>query len=353
MITIPVKTGRPYQVLVAEGLLAQAAVCLSDLPQPPGTCFLVADQTVYSLYGSRLAAALQERGFTVPEPFVPPAGESSKSLAVYQQLLAAMARARLTREDMVIALGGGVTGDLAGFGAATYLRGLPWVQIPTTLLAMIDASVGGKTALNLPEGKNLVGAFHQPSLVLCDPDLLATLPPEEVKNGMGELIKTGFLNRDLWADLEQWPKALPDAGLIGRAIQVKADLVAADERDRGPRRLLNLGHSFGHAIEALSRYQIPHGQAVALGLSMISRAAAKRGYCPHEAADRLKKLLAKHDLLRDCPYDAAALLPFLLADKKIRGDSLPLIIPRAIGQCEIIPVPCTELASWLKDGGAK
>lgn len=348
MIRIPVKTKKSYEVLVAEGLLQEAAARIAALPQKTGKVFLVSDQQVYSLYGPRLEEGLQAAGFELRFcRFVPPAGEASKSLAVYQQLLSAMVQAQLSRGDLLIALGGGVTGDLAGFAAATYLRGLPWVQIPTTLLAMIDASVGGKTALNLPEGKNLLGAFHQPSLVLCDPALLATLPAEEIKNGMGELIKTAFLDEALWESLEAWEGDLPGPELIARAIQVKAALVAQDEADRGPRRLLNLGHSIGHAIEAASGFQIPHGQAVAMGLGSITRAAVRQGLCEGSALARLEAMLARHHLNQENPFKAADLLLYMKRDKKAGSGRLTLVVPRRIGGCELREVSWAELPDWI------
>lgn len=348
MIRIPVKTKKPYEVLVAEGLLQEAAARIAALPPKTGKVFLVSDQQVYSLYGSRLEEGLQAAGFELRFcRFVPPAGEASKSLAVYQQLLEAMVQAQLSRGDLVIALGGGVTGDLAGFAAATYLRGLPWVQIPTTLLAMIDASVGGKTALNLPQGKNLLGAFHQPVLVLCDPTLLATLPAEEIKNGMGELIKTAFLDEALWESLEAWEGDLPDAALIARAIQAKAALVAQDEADRGPRRLLNLGHSIGHAIEAAGGFQIPHGQAVAMGLGSITRAAVRQGLCKSSTLARLEAMLVRHHLNQENPFKAADLLPYMKRDKKAGSGRLTLVVPRRIGGCELREVSWAELPDWI------
>ncbi|MBP3729222.1 MAG: 3-dehydroquinate synthase [Lachnospiraceae bacterium] len=347
MIRIPVKTEKPYEVLVAEGLLQEAPARIASLSSQPGKLFFVSDQTVYSLYGGRLEEALKAGGFAPSGFFAFPSGEASKSLVVYQQLLEAMVRAQLSRKDLVIALGGGVTGDLTGFAAATYLRGLPWVQIPTTLLAMVDSSVGGKTGLNLPEGKNLLGAFHQPSLVLCDPALLASLPPEELKNGMGELIKTAFLHEPLWELLEAWEGALPSGELIARAIEVKAALVAADEADFGTRRLLNLGHSIGHAIEGVSSYQIPHGQAVAMGMRSITRAAVRQGLCESSALTRLEALLTRHHLNSENPFGAEELLPFMKHDKKAGGSWLTLVIPRRIGQCELRKLSWEELPDWI------
>ena len=348
MIRIPVKLEKPYEVLVERGVLIFTVPHIKYLLPPPKKILLVSDQNVHPLHGVHLERSLRETWFDFHlHRFVTPAGEAAKGLDSYGQLLRAMARIRLNRGDLVIALGGGVIGDLAGFAAATYLRGMRWVQIPTTLLAMIDASVGGKTALNLPEGKNLVGAFHQPSLVLCNPALLGTLPVEEIKNGMGELIKTALLDRELWEDLEKWDEPLPNDALIARAIRLKASLVAADERDYGSRRLLNLGHSFGHAIEAASGYTIPHGQAVAMGLQMVTRAAAKRGYCASSLPDRLKALLVRHGLERENPFDKETLLPFIRRDKKASGEYLTLIVPHDVGRVEPLTVYWEDLPNWI------
>ena len=352
MKTIPIRAGNPYEVLMERGLLDRAGKLIRERTAARWAA-VVSDDTVFSLYGARLTDSLRGEGFQV-EPFIFPAGEASKNLNTYCRLLSFLADNRLQRTDPVIAMGGGVTGDLAGFAAATYLRGLPFVQIPTTLLAVVDSSVGGKTAVNLPEGKNLVGAFHQPLTVICDPALRATLPPEEIRSGMGELIKTAFLSgEEFFRALETNSDPLPGEELLARAIETKAALVEEDEQDRGARRLLNLGHSFGHAIEAFSGYRVPHGQAVAEGLLMITRAATERGLCDPALLPRLTALMERCGLTSDHTYEAARLLPFLHQDKKLHGGHLPLIVPRAVGHCDIIPVPLAELSSWLKAGGAR
>ncbi len=351
MKKIPINAGQPYEVLMDQGLLDRAGDLIRERTAARWAA-VISDETVFSLYGTRLLDSLRNEGFQA-EPFLFPPGEASKSLDTYCRLLSFLADNRLQRTDPVIALGGGVTGDLAGFAAATYLRGLPFVQIPTTLLAVVDSSVGGKTSVDLPEGKNLAGAFHQPMLVLCDPALLGSLPPEEIRNGMGELIKTAFLSgEEFFRALETSPDPLPGEDLLARAIGTKAALVAEDERDLGARRLLNLGHSFGHAIEAFSGYTVPHGQAVAEGLLLITRAAVERGLCEPAVLSRLAALMERYGLEADRSYTAAELLPFLRQDKKLHGGHLPLIVPRAVGRCDIIPVPLADLASWLKSGGA-
>ena len=251
MSTIRVCASKNYDVRIESGLLCDAgqqiaAVC--------GVCTaaVISDDTVFSLYGSRLCDTLQASGFRTVS-FVFPHGEQSKNLTVYTELLNFLAENRLTRTDCLVALGGGVVGDLCGFAAATYLRGVSFVQIPTTLLAAVDSSVGGKTAVDLPAGKNLVGAFYQPSLVLCDPDLLQTLPEDIFRDGCAEVIKYGLLgNAEFFRELSAAAirENLPHA--IETCVSMKRDIVCADEFDRGQRQLLNLGHTFGHAVEHFS-----------------------------------------------------------------------------------------------------
>lgn len=219
------------------------------------------------LYAARLEASLTRAGFRVVT-FTYPGGEHCKTLATYTALLDFLAAHRLSRSDLIVALGGGVTGDLAGFAAATYQRGIPFVQVPTTLLAAVDSSVGGKTAVNLDSGKNQVGCFYQPSLVLCDPDTLRTLPPEEYRNGCAEVIKYAVLrSAPFFDELRAQPVSAQVGHVIATCVGMKRDLVVADEFDRGSRQLLNLGHTFGHAVEACSGYTVPHGCGVAIGMA--------------------------------------------------------------------------------------
>ena len=352
MKSFSLQVGSPCEVRIAPGLLSRIpAVIQKELA--PSQVILVSDEQVFPLYGRELADRFTNSGipcFSV----VFPGGEKCKTLAHLELLWTRMQQQRADRQSLIIALGGGVTGDLAGFAAATYMRGIPWIQIPTSLLAMIDSSLGGKTAINYGGRKNVLGAFHHPRYIFCDPRLLQSLPDQEITGGMGELIKTAFLaGEDFFTALEKKRTALPGEALILRALLFKAHLVETDARDRENRRLLNLGHSFGHAIEACSEGEIPHGQAVAIGMAMISRAAVKRGYCDEKTLIRLEKLLDKNGLPRKCPFSGEQLIRYIYADKKTAGEHIALVVPRAIGHHEIIPVLQADIPAWLQDGGAQ
>ena len=277
-------------------------------------------------------------------PAILPAGEETKSLAQYAALLHKLAEAGLTRADTVVALGGGVIGDLAGFAAATWLRGIRLVQVPTTLLAMVDSSVGGKTAIDLPEGKNLVGAFHQPAAVVCDPQLLDTLPSAILRDGCAEALKTAVLfDPDLFSHLAARGTDFDRMTVLPRCIACKRDAVCADEFDRGTRQLLNLGHTAGHAIEALSGYRISHGHAVAIGLAMMARA-----FCRDAA--QIEAALTKLGLPTRTEFPPERLAQAALADKKRAGERITLVIPRAIGDCVLREVPVDTLPDIFERG---
>lgn len=350
MKTIPVKTHPPYEVRIEAGLISRAGALLAEMI-PAGRAALVGDENVMVLYGGRLAASLEVAGFACLSYAFPP-GEASKNMAQYEALLRFLAGNALSRNDLLVSLGGGVSGDLAGFAAASYRRGMQWIQMPSSLLAMVDASVGGKCGIDLPEGKNLAGTFYQPRAVLCDPALLDTLPEEEWVNGWGEIIKYAMIrDPELMLLLEQDDPRSRIEEIIARCVAIKADLVEADPFDRGDRRLLNFGHSAGHAIEQLSDYRIPHGRAVAVGMAVMTRAAAAKGYCDEALVRRLIRLLERYDLPAETEYSAEALAAAMLSDKKTEGGILPLIIPRAAGCCEILPLALGDIAHWLKAGG--
>lgn len=252
-----------------------------------------------------------------------------------------------------MALGGGVTGDLAGFAAATYLRGVDLVQAPTTLLAAVDASVGGKTAVDLPEGKNLAGAFHQPALVVCDTDAFSTLPEEALACGMAEQIKHGVIADE--ALFQMLSAGRPDdmAAAVARSVAIKGAIVAGDEHDNGARQLLNLGHTAGHAVELLSGLAVPHGQAVAIGMALVARASAAYGWCAPDVPGRIEAALVQNGLPVRCPFGAEALARAVLHDKKRRGGTVTLVIPEAVGRCALRPVPVESLAPFLAAGLAR
>lgn len=351
MKTVHIDASRSYDVRIGRGLLDDCGRQIAERVRCASAA-VVADDTVYALYGERVCASLEAAGVRTV-CYVFPHGEKSKNLLEYAKILNFLAENRVTRADALIALGGGVTGDLGGFAAATYLRGIPFVQLPTTLLAAVDSSVGGKTAVNLPAGKNLAGAFYQPELVLCDLDTLDSLPREIFLDGCAEVIKYAVLgSRELLALLADIPSGKGLEEVTARCVEMKRDFVQSDELDRGARQMLNLGHTFGHAVEASSRFTLSHGKSVAIGMAMILRAACSRGLCSAETRDAVIALLQRYGLPTECPYPADMLLGALSADKKIFGTRLNLVVPTDIGACRLLPVGVDELSGWLRDGGA-
>lgn len=351
MKTVHIDASRSYDVRIGRGLLGDCGRQIAERVRCASAA-VVADDTVYALYGERVCASLEAAGVRTV-CYVFPHGEKSKNLLEYAKILNFLAENRVTRADALIALGGGVTGDLGGFAAATYLRGVPFVQLPTTLLAAVDSSVGGKTAVDLPAGKNLAGAFYQPELVLCDLDTLDSLPREIFLDGCAEVIKYAVLgSRELFALLADIPSGKGLEEVTARCVEMKRDFVQSDELDRGARQMLNLGHTFGHAVEASSRFTLSHGKSVAIGMAMILRAACSRGLCSAETRDAVIALLQRYGLPTECPYPADMLLGALSADKKIFGTRLNLVVPTDIGACRLLPVGVDELSGWLRDGGA-
>ena len=349
MTTVTINTARPYKVKIGSGLLASAPEELRAVTQGETLC-IVSDHTVWALYGDDLKDSLADAGFRCVG-FTFPAGEQSKNAATYLALLEFLAENHVTRRDCIIALGGGVVGDLAGFAAATYLRGIDYVQIPTTVLAAVDSSVGGKTAIDLDEGKNLAGAFWQPRLVLCDTATLDTLPPEIFRDGCAEIIKYGVLfDRGLLTLLAETGLSFPLEQVIARCIELKRDTVALDEFDRGQRQLLNLGHTIGHAIEAHSNYTVSHGKAVSIGMAMITRASAAMGVCSQADSATLLDLLQKFCLPTQTGISPKILCEHALSDKKRSGDTLNLIVPETLGRCRIQAIPLQELERILEAG---
>ncbi len=352
MRTIPIRASRSYDVLIGPGLLGEAGERLAEL-FGPCRAMVVSDDRVDALYGEALRASLRAGGIRA-ERFTFPHGEESKTLATYGALLEAMCKANLTRRDLLLALGGGVAGDLGGFAAATYRRGIPYVQLPTTLLAAVDSSVGGKTAVDLAGGKNQAGAFYQPSLVLCDTGTLDTLPQKERRAGCAEVVKYGLLGSEaLFEALERNPAGAWSEDTIAACVEMKRRYVEDDEFDTGARQFLNLGHTFGHAAELLSGYSLLHGEAVAMGMAAITRSAAEAGLCSGETLRRLTALLGAFGLPTDLPYPAEALARAAGTDKKALGKSITLVVPEAVGRCRLETVPAADLLLWLRRGGAK
>ena len=308
---------------------------------------------MFSLYGSQAEQSLTEAGFQA-EHFVFPHGEQQKNLTTYGQALNYLCDRRFTRSDLIVALGGGVVGDLGGFTAATYQRGIACIQVPTTLLSMMDSSVGGKTAVDLDSGKNQAGCFYQPSLVLCDPALLSSLPESEYRAGCAEIIKTAVLfSPELFQQLKATPVREQFEAVIAACVEMKRDVVQSDEFDRGQRALLNLGHTIGHAVEACSNFTILHGEGVAIGLAAITRAAVEKGICEPALLPQVLDILKQYGLPAEVPYPLADILRAAEADKKRSGDVTKFVVPEALGRCRTEPVPAAEVPGWLKAGGIR
>ncbi len=343
MIRIPVDMKPPYQVHIESGLLQRLGDEMARLMPPPRALALIADDQVDRLYGQEAVQSLEQKGFRVARNAYAH-GEANKNLRSWQCMLEFLSREHITRSDAVIALGGGITGDMAGFAAASYLRGIPLVHVPTSLLAMVDSCVGGKTAVNLPQGKNLAGAFHQPQAVFIDPSVLRTLPREAFLDGMAEAIKTAMIgDHPLFNLLAKGSFEDRMEEVIAGCLAVKARLVAEDERDQKARQWLNLGHTFGHALESSSGYAISHGRAVAIGMGMAARLAERLGLCEKACVNSLTEALRANGLPVAIEHDPHALWEAILQDKKREGELLTLVLPQTVGKCIRYPIAMEEL----------
>jgi 3-dehydroquinate synthase len=357
---------RSYDVRVGPGLIDGAGEAMAPLLKRRRTA-VVSDATVWGLHGARLSAALERAGIAVSPVIVAP-GEQTKSFEGLADVTERLLALELDRGDVVTAFGGGVVGDLAGFAAAIYKRGIDFVQIPTTLLAQVDSSVGGKTAIDTPRGKNLVGAFHQPRLVLADLDVLATLPDREMRAGYAEVVKYGLLGDfaffewlevNAGAVLAREPAALAEA--VARSVEMKAEIVAEDETEQGRRALLNLGHTFGHALEAETGYgaALLHGEAVAAGMALAFRFSAASGLCQSQEATRATAAIAAAGLpttLADVartPFDAQRLVGHMAQDKKAEGGNLTFVLLHGLGDAFVAKdVDAAAITAFLKSEGA-
>ena len=343
------KEGESYPIVTGSGLLQSIGSVLAERIAPCRV-MLVTDDHVAPLYADLAARSLENAGFTVSR-FVTQAGEESKSVQVFGALLEAMCEAHLTRTDLALALGGGVIGDLTGFAAGCYLRGIRFVQCPTTLLAAVDASVGGKTAVNLEHGKNLAGLFHQPIGVYCDTDTLKTLSKTELRNGASEAIKTGILGDPVLFDIFENGQFETDLEeVIVRSVAYKAKIVTEDPTENGVRKLLNLGHTPAHAIELLSSFKIPHGYAVSIGTAIMTRAAHRRGFINSDDSARILNTILRTGLDTVCPFTAREMADIALLDKKAAGSSITVILPEAIGRCRMEKIPLNGLEALFADG---
>lgn len=341
-----------YDILIGGGLLQEAGALICRL-RPKARAVVLTDDTVLRLYGDSLSQSLAEAGISAAF-FSIPSGESSKSMDQLEKLLNFMAAHRLTRSDLLIAFGGGVVGDLGGFAAASYMRGIDFIQIPTTLLAQVDSSVGGKTAVNLDSGKNLAGAFWQPRLVIADTSVLSTLSRREFAGGMAEVIKYGCIfDRDFFAFLES---CLDSSALMAHmpyiirtCCDLKRIVVEEDERDTGHRMMLNFGHTFGHAIETIGSYQrYIHGEAVALGMILAVAYGSLAGVTPGDFADPLARLCRRFGLPVTCDIRPTELIKHMTIDKKADGTTLRLILLSQPGRAFIQTVTLEELTTAMK-----
>ena len=352
MNCIHVNTGKSYDVLICRGILSKAGSKIKEL-FPSSRLAVITDSNVAPLYLRTLLDSLNEAGYTDVPTFSLPDGEQTKSLQSAGLLYDLLSQHKISRDCCLIALGGGVIGDLTGFVASTYLRGLPFIQIPTTLLAQVDSSVGGKTAVNLTSGKNLVGTFWQPSLVLCDPDLLSTLTADVFADGLAESIKCGMIRDRVLFDLIA--KGDPKDNLeeiIFRSISIKRDVVEKDELDTGDRMLLNYGHTMGHAVENWMKYLQRHGQCVAVGMVMICAAQVAAGQLSRTVLDQLIAVCEKYDLPVSCPASMDTLLKICQQDKKNTTKGIRVVLLHEIGDGYYETMPFDEFSAFVKEGAS-
>jgi 3-dehydroquinate synthase len=356
MTTLNVELGdRSYPIHIGSGLLATVADVVLERT-PVTSVALLTHRHLERLYAAPVLEGLRRRGVRA-ETITIPAGEGRKNLATVARLYEKMVAARLDRRSVLVTLGGGVLGDMGGFAAATYMRGIPFVQVPTTLLAQVDASVGGKTGVDLPSGKNLVGAFHQPAAVIIDLDTLTTLPRRELRGGLAEVIKYGIIRDKRFFDLVETTTARilrlehdPLAAVIHRSCEIKAEVVAADETEQGLRAILNFGHSIGHALEAVTGYRrYKHGEAIAIGMLSACLIGEETGVTPRAVTERLSSALAAAGLPRAFPSDVSpeSIREAALRDKKTIGGRLRFVLASDIGCVEIgqdVPFEVAEAA---------
>ena len=344
-----IQVGAGYDVYIGSGILENCGRFISEL-FPQRNCMIISETNVAPLYLETVKASCADAGLGVSS-FIFPAGEEQKTLQTFGAILNALADAHLTRRDFVIALGGGVCGDISGFAAGCYMRGIPFVQIPTTVLSMVDSSVGGKCAVDLPQGKNLAGVFHQPSLVLCDIDTLDTLPPEVFSDGCAEAVKTGILEgKELYELLQEGPDEGRLSQIIAHCIAYKGGVVERDEKEQGERKLLNLGHTAGHAIEKCSGFAVSHGSAVAIGTAIMARAADALAWSTEPLGEEIESLLKDYNLPVVTDFEPEELLEAALSDKKRSGKLITIIMPEAIGHCVMREVTREQLLEVFTAG---
>lgn len=348
---LTVNTSKPYEIIIERGCLDELGARCAALFPAGAKAAVISDSNVFPIYGERALASLREAGFA-PSSFVFPAGEGSKQLSTVGDMLGFLAQQGLTRSDFLVALGGGVTGDMAGFAAACYLRGVSFVQVPTSLLAQVDSSVGGKTAVDLPQGKNLAGAFHQPSLVLIDPDTLGTLPPLFFSDGMGEVIKYGCIrSRALFETLRDAADLRPQMeSILFSCVDCKREIVEHDEFDTGERMVLNFGHTLGHALEKAHGYTgLTHGAAVGIGMVLIARLGEHMGLTEDGTAEQIASLLEKYGLPVSDSAPLDQIVEATALDKKGLGGDLRIVLLHTIGDSFVHRLPRAEFARLCRE----
>ncbi len=347
MKSLKVNVGKGYEILIEKGIISSSGDYIKEISKAKKVC-LISDTNVYPLYKDKVIKSLEENGFKVIK-YVFEAGESSKTIQTVTKMVEFMAENALTRNDLVVALGGGVCGDMAGFAASIYLRGIEFVQIPTSLLAQVDSSVGGKTAVDLPQGKNLCGAFHQPCLVLIDPDTLKTLTPKYFSDGMAEAIKMGCIkSASLFEKIEKEDAKEIIEDIIYECVSLKATVVENDEKEKGERALLNFGHTAGHAIEKLHNFTtISHGEAVGIGMVIVTKASEANGITEKGTADRIIKVLEKYNLKTEDTNSLKDIITAMNSDKKRTGTAINFILLYSIGESFINPINNEEISKFF------
>lgn len=348
MKKVEVKTGRSYDILIEHNILSQAGKYIRNITKAIRTV-IVSDSNVAPIYADTVKKSLEENGFET-SVFVFDAGETSKRLSTIEKMYIHFFENNITRTDIIVALGGGVTGDMAGFASASYLRGIDFVQIPTSLLSQIDSSVGGKTGVDLSTGKNLVGAFWQPRLVLIDPETLNTLPDIFFIDGLGEAVKYGCIKSlSLFERMEKENVKDFIDDLIFECVSIKRDIVERDERDTGERAILNFGHTFGHALEKLTNYSgLTHGEAVSTGSALITKISEENGLTEKGTTERLIKLLKKYNLPTSTDFSLSDIVTATKGDKKSTGKSINFIMLNKIGECFIKKINTEDFAAFFK-----
>lgn len=332
-MTIKINASTPYEVVTEKGALCR----INDLLKDGQRVLVVSDSNVMPIYGNRFVGA---------EKLTLKAGEKHKNLKTIQLILKTLQRLGFTRSDTVVGLGGGVVGDMAAFASSIYMRGIRYVACPTSLLAMIDSSVGGKTGVDFLGSKNMVGSFYQPSLVICDTDCLKTLPEREIKNGMGEAVKYAVLTGDeeMLSDCLSADKV---EAFIGKCVTAKKEIVEADEKDKGVRALLNLGHTFGHAIEKLSRFKIAHGVAVAMGIRVATKVAVGAKVATLDNAEKIEALLDRYNMPKAVEYNKKDFIDAVWLDKKRTTDGINLVLPEKTGVCKTVYMTKQEVLKLI------